>query len=258
MSGSGRTRVSSFRFFLVALAASLAAGPASAAEIIVSAAASLTNAFTEVARAYEEANPGQKAHLNFGGSGALLQQIARGAPVDVFASADQETMDRAGKQDLIVRGSRYDFARNTLVVVAPRGAKSVPGALADLKDPRFARLAISNPDGVPAGRYARAALEAAGLWEHLRGRSLNTQNVRQSLDYLARGEADAGFVYATDAAILPDKVDVLFEVPTREPILYPVAAVKGNGKETVAMKFIDFVRSEAGQNILARYGFRKP
>lgn len=258
MFGTGWTRVRKSTFLLAALAASLWASPAAAAEIIVSAAASLTQVFAEVAKAYEKANPGLKVHLNFGGSGALLQQIARGAPVDVFASADQETMDRADRQGLIAPGSRHDFARNALVVAAPKGAKSAPGSLAELKAPGFARLAISNPDGVPAGRYAREVLEANGLWDLVKGKSLNTQNVRQSLDYLARGEADAGIVYATDVAIMPEKVAILFEVQTRDPILYPIAAVKGSGKEAQAMQFIDFVRSGAGQTILVRYGFRIP
>jgi len=242
----------------VALVAALSTGTATGAEIIVSAAASLTNAFTEIGREYEKVNPGQKVNFNFASSGALLQQIARGAPVDVFASADQETMDRAAKQNLIVRTSRHDIVRNTLVVVAPKGAKSVPKSLEDLKDAGIARLAISNPESVPVGRYTKDALEAAGLWDAVKAKSLNTQNVRQSLDYVARGEADAGFVYVTDAAIMPDKVETLFEVPTKTAILYPIAAVKGNGNENFALKFIEYVRSDAGQRILARYGFRKP
>lgn len=250
--------MNSCNLLVLVMIASFAAGTATAAEIIVSAASSLTNAFTEVAREYEKANPAHKVHLNFGGSGALLQQIARGAPVDVFASADQETMDRADKRNLIVRSSRHDFVRNTLVVVVPKGAKFAPDSLDDLKDPGISRLAISNPDGVPAGRYTREVLEAAGLWDLLKRKSLNTQNVRQSLDYLARGEADAGFIYATDAAIMPDKVDVLFEVPTRKPILYPIAAVKGSSNERFAARFINFLGSDAGQKILSRYGFRKP
>lgn len=247
-----------FNLLVVALFASLFATTATAADIIVSAASSLTNAFTEVAREYEKDHPGQKINLNFGGSGALLQQISRGAPVDVFASADQETMDRADKQNLIVRSSRQDFLRNTLVVIAPKGAKSAPRSMDDLKDPGISRLAISNPEVVPVGRYTKEVLETAGLWDRVKEKSLNTQSVRQSLDYVARGEADAGFVYATDAVIMPDKVDILFEVRTRTPILYPIAAVKGGGNEHFAVKFIEYVRSDAGQKILSRYGFRKP
>ena len=246
----------------IAAVVSLVAMPwmcsAGAADLIVSAASSLTNAFTDIGKDYEKANPNQKVNFNFASSGALLQQIFRGAPVDVFASADQETMDRANKQNLIVRTSRHDIVRNTLVVIAPKGAKSAPKALADLKDAGIARLAISNPESVPVGRYTKEALEAAGLWDAVKGKSLNTQNVRQSLDYVARGEADAGFVYVTDATIMSDQVEVLFEVPTKTPILYPIAAVKGNGNENFAVKFIDYVRSDAGQRILARYGFQKP
>ena len=246
------------KLLTVALVTAFLTGTATAADIIVSAAASLTNAFTDIGKEYEKASAGQKVNFNFAGSGALLQQIARGAPVDVFASADQETMDRAAKQNLIVRATRFDFVRNTLVVVAPKGAKSIPRSLEDLKNASVGRLAISNPESVPAGRYAREALETAGLWGPAKTKSLNTQNVRQSLDYVARGEADVGFVYGTDAMLMADKVEVLFEVPTGTPILYPIAAVKGNGNEYLAVKFIDYVRSDAGQRILARYGFRKP
>ncbi|HYR44206.1 MAG TPA: molybdate ABC transporter substrate-binding protein, partial [Terriglobia bacterium] len=223
---------------------------ATAADLLVSAAVSLTNAFTDIGKDYEKANPGQKVNFNFGSSGALLQQISRGAPVDVFASADQETMDRADEQNLIVRKSRHDIVRNTLVVVAPMGAKEAPKSLERLKDAGITRLAISNPESVPVGRYSKEALEVAGLWDAVKGKSLNTQNVRQSLDYVAREEADVGFVYGTDATLMADKVEVLFEVPTKTPILYPIAAVKGGGNETFAMKFIEYVRSDAGQRIL--------
>ena len=247
-----------WKVLAVALVTALCTGTVVAAEIIVSAASSLTNAFTDIGKEYEKANPGQKINFNFGSSGALLQQIARGAPVDVFVSADQETMDRAVKQNLIVRTSRHDIVRNALVVIAPKGTQSAPKSLDGLKDASITRLAISNPESVPAGRYTREALQAADLWDAIKGKSLNTQNVRQSLDYVARGEAEAGFVYITDAAIMPDKVEVLFEVPTRIPILYPIAAVKGGGNETFALKFIEYVRAEAGQKILARHGFREP
>jgi molybdate transport system substrate-binding protein len=247
-----------WKVFVVVLVTSVFTGTAAAADIIVSAAASLTNAFTDIGKDYEKANPGQKVNFNFASSGALLQQIARGAPVDVFASADQETMDRAARQSLIVRTSRHDIVRNTLVVIAPKGAKAAPNSLEDLKDAGIARLAISNPESVPVGKYSKEALEAAGLWDAVKGKSLNTQNVRQSLDYVARGEADVGFVYGTDAALMANKVEVLFEVPTRTPILYPIAAIKGSGTENFALKFIEYVRSDAGQRILGKYGFRKP
>jgi molybdate transport system substrate-binding protein len=175
------------------LAACLLAGLASAAmagDITVSAAASLTNAFKDIAQGYEAAHPGSKVLLNFGASGALLQQMAKGAPVDVFASADQETMDMAQQQGLVRAGDRQDFARNTLVVVAPVDAKAPPAALKDLAAPGVARVALALPASVPVGRYAKHALEAAGLWSAVQAKAVNTTNVRQSLDYVARHLAD--------------------------------------------------------------------
>lgn len=243
---------------IAALALGFMACTATAADIIVSAGASLTNAFTDIGKEFEKANSGHKVLFNFAGSGALLQQISRGAPVDVFASADQDTMDKAVDQNLIVRSSRADFARNTLVVVIPGKDGTAIADLDGLKDAGVARIAISNPETVPVGKYSKAALEAAGLWDAVKDKSVNTQNVRQSLDYVARGEADAGFVYKTDAAIMPDKVKVLFEVPTKTPITYPIAVVKGNGKEKLALSFVEFVKTAQAQAILAKYGFLKP
>ncbi len=243
---------------IAALVLACAAGAANATDIIVSAAASLTNAFTDIGKEFEKANSGHKVLFNFAGSGALLQQISRGAPVDAFASADQDTMDKAVDQNLIVRSSRANFARNTLVVVASVKDGPAVADLDDLKHPRVTRIAISNPETVPVGKYSKGALEAAGLWDAVKGKSLNTQNVRQSLDYVARGEADAGFVYKTDAAIMQDKVKVLFEVPTKTPITYPMAVVKGNGKEKLALRFVEFVKTAPAQAILAKYGFLTP
>ena len=229
-----------------------------AAELTVSAAASLTNAFKDIAQGYEAQHPGTKVLLNFAGSGALLQQIAKGAPVDVFASADQETMDRAEKQGLVKAADRKDFVRNTLVLIVPTDAKTLPTRLADLAQPGMARVAIANPASVPVGRYAQTALEAANLWTALQAKAINTQNVRQSLDYVARGEVDAGFVYATDAAIMKDKVNVAFEVPLATAILYPIAKTAASSNAAAATSFIDYLATPAAQGILGQYGFAKP
>jgi molybdate transport system substrate-binding protein len=244
---------------LILLAVGLAvAGVAGAAELTVSAAASLTNAFTDIGKAYEKAKPGTKVLLNFAGSGQLLQQISRGAPVDVFASADQETMDRAVKQNLIVRDTRTDFVRNKLVVVVPADSQLALGGLDGLKAAEVKRIAVANPDSVPVGRYSRAALEAAGLWDALKDKYISTTNVRQSLDYVARGEVDAGFVYLTDALLMPTRVKNVFEVPVAADILYPVAVVKGNGKEDAARAFLAYLKEEPARKILQKYGFAQP
>jgi molybdate transport system substrate-binding protein len=231
---------------------------AHAADLTVSAAASLTNAFKELAPAFEAQNPGTRLLLNFAASDALLAQIAKGAPVDVFASADQETMDRAQAQQLLAAGSRRDFVSNSLVLITPSDSTLALGALADLKQPGVKRIALGQPSGVPAGRYAKGALEAAKLWTELEPKAVYAQNVRQALDYVARGEAEAGFVYGTDAAVLKDKVKVALTVPTETPIRYPVALVAGSPNPTAARAFADYLLSPAGQAVLARYGFQKP
>ena len=171
---------------LLAVAVIAASGSAFAAEVTVSAAASLTNAFKEIAENFEAANPEHKVLLNFAGSGELLQQIAKGAPVDVFASADQETMDKAQAQGLLNDSSRKDFVQNTLVVITPSNSKLELKALTDLQQDALQRLAISNPESVPVGRYSKQALVTSNLWDALADKMINTQNVRQSLDYVAR------------------------------------------------------------------------
>ena len=229
-----------------------------AAELTISAAASLGDAFRDIGRAFESVHPDTKVQLNFAASGALLQQIARGAPVDVFASADEETMDRAEQQKLLVRGSRADFAGNALVVVVPRDAASPPKTLPDLAATAIRRIAIGLPASVPAGRYARLALDKAKLWPALEAKMIGAQSARQALDYVARGEVDAGFVYATDAAVMADKVRVAFIVAMDTPVRYPIAIVEGTGNPSAAQDFVAFVASPAGQAMLARHGFGKP
>jgi molybdate transport system substrate-binding protein len=243
---------------LMALLAWQVAAAAHAADLVVSAASSLTNAFTDIGRAFEQTQPRTKVLFNFAGSGHLLQQIARGAPVDVFASADQETMDQAAAKQLIESGSRVDFARNALVVVAPAASNLKLKDLRQLGDPAIQHIAMGNPESVPVGRYSKSALLAAGLWGSLQEKMVTTQNVRQSLDYVARREVEAAFVYRTDAAILSDKVRVVLEVATETPILYPAAIVKESIGRPEATSFMAFLRSEASQKILRRYGFGKP
>ena len=231
---------------------------AAAADLTVSAAASLTNAFKELAPMFEAQNPGTKVQLNFGASGALLQQIARGAPADVFASADQETMDQAQRDSLVVAGERRNFVSNALVVVVPGDAKATPKAVGDLIQPAYGRIAIGQPASVPVGRYTKGVLEKANLWGAIEPKMIGAQNVRQALDYVARGEVDAGFVYATDAALMPDKVKVAFPVATEVPVLYPIAPVASSANAAAAKKFVDFVMSAPAQAVLAKYGFGKP
>lgn len=248
----------SVRVAVAGLVVWLSGSPAMAGDITVSAAASLGNAFKEAAQVFEAQHPGSKVLLNTAASGVLLQQMAKGAPVDVLASADQETMDQAQAQGLIVAASRRDFARNTLVLIQPVDSALPLRSLKDLAQSGVTRVAIGNPASVPVGRYSQDALEAAKLWPVVNAKAVNTLNVRQSLDYVARGEVDAGFVYATDAALVPDKVKVAFTVPLPTRILYPLATTTAAANATEAKRFVAFILSPAGQAILARYGFLKP
>lgn len=231
---------------------------AQAADVTVSAASSLSNALRDLAPAFEAAHPGQTLRFNVGASGALLQQIAKGAPVDVFFSADPESMDQAQARGLVQAAQRRNAVSNTLVVIVPAAASKAPSALADLSQPAFARIAIGLPASVPVGRYTQGVLAAAGLWTSIQPKMIGAHNARQALDYVARGEVDAGFVYATDAALLPDKVKVAFTVPTARPIVYPVAPLVQAPNAAGAARFVDFLFTPPAQAVLARYGFGKP
>jgi molybdate transport system substrate-binding protein len=209
---------------VLALSLALAAAwapSAHAGDLVVSAAASLTNAFKDVAQAYEKEHAGTKVILNFGASDVLLQQIVKGAPADVFASADQKAMDKAVEEKAVKPESRVDFAANQVVLIVPTDSKANITALKDLTRDDIKRIAYGNPASVPVGRYTQGALQAAGLWDAVQAKSVLAQNVRQSLDYVSRGEVDAGFVFATDAAIMPDKVKVAVRVPSQTPVPSP-------------------------------------
>jgi molybdate transport system substrate-binding protein len=246
---------------LVRLAGALACAmalPCFGDELIVSAAASLTDAFKDIGEAFEVQHPGTSVNLKFDASGTLLQDIAKGEPADVFASADQETMEQAVAMDLIKVDAWRHFARNSLVVVVPAGAAYTPASLRDLLDRRVTGIAIGVPTLVPAGRHTRAVLEKANLWPRIEAKMILAADVRKALDYVARRDADAAFVYATDAALMPREVKVAFTVPTERPVLYAIAPIATSRQAASAGKFVAFVQSLQAQAILAKYGFAKP
>lgn len=229
--------------------------PVQAAEMTVSAAASLTNAFNEIKGMFEKKHAGSQVNVNYAASNPLLKQIQEGAPVDVFASADQATMDKAVAAKVVDTATRKDFALNDLVLIVPAGSKK-PAKLEDLK--AFKRIAIGNPESVPAGRYTKDSLTNAKLWEAVQPQLIMGNSVRQVLDYVARGEVDAGFVYRTDAKQLADKVDVVMVVEGHDPVSYPIAVVNTGKEAKMGQEFINFVISPEGQAVLAKYGFSKP
>ncbi len=243
--------------YAVALAVFVAAfvpAYAQAEEIIISAAASLTNALESVGDSYMAAHPETRLLFNFAASGALLQQIAHGAPVDVFASANQAFMDRAEKENLIQTGSRRDFARNRLILAVPAAGKAVQN-ITDLGKNGALRIAIGNPQTVPAGRYARQALQGYGLWDELKDSLILATSVRQVLDYLRRGEIDAGLVYSTDCKVTGDAVRRVQAMETADPVVYCIAVTRTSGTSAAGMQFVNYLRSDQGQAILTAFGF---
>jgi molybdate transport system substrate-binding protein len=208
-----------------------------AEELLVSAAASLTNAFKSIGAEFERVHPRDKVVFNFAASDVLVKQIAQGAPVDIFASADEEAMDKAVKAKLIVATTRFNFAGNRLVLALAIDSSLRLSTLEDLKAKAVRRIAISQPATVPVGRYAKAVLDQARLWGPLQERFIYTQNVRQTLDYLARGEVDAGFVYATDAALMKEQVRVALEVTTTRPVVYPIAVTTASKNAQLGREF---------------------
>jgi len=228
-----------------------------AEELVVSGAASLINAMAALKTAFENAHPQWQVFANFAASGQLLQQIEAGAPVDVFVPADQETMDRAQKAGFIDDASRADFTANDLMLVVPRAAVDI-NALADLANDAVGRVALGEPDAVPAGSYARQALENAGLWQQLEAKMVYGLSVKQALDYVALGEVDAAFVYATDARLASEKVRVVANMAGHKPIVYPVALLKSCERQEAARAFIAFLQGPEGQAIMRQCGFKKP
>lgn len=229
-----------------------------AQELIVSAATSLSNAFGDIAKTFEAQHPDSKVTLNFAASDVLLKQIEQGAPVDVFASADEATMDRAANAQHIDTSTRINFAGNTLVLILPASAGQTLYTLSSLQAESIKHIAIGNPASVPAGRYAQAALVEQKLWQPLQSKLILTQNVRQALDYVARNEAEVGFVYATDAAARSEKVKIVMAIPTAAAIRYPAAVISASAHASLAREFIAILRAPEAQAILKRYGFSVP
>ena len=231
---------------------------AAAQEVIVSAAISMKEAVETLGRQFTQSRPGVTLRYNLGSSGELQKQIEAGAPVDLFISAAQRQMDELEQKGLLVPGTRRVFARNVLTVIKPADSKLDISKAADLAGARVQRIVIGNPRTVPVGQYSEESLKALGLWDQLQSKLVLAENVRQALDYVARGEVDAGFVYTTDLAIRSGAVVEAFRPAedTYRPVTYPVAVVKDTKQPALAQAFIALLVSRDGQAVLARLGFQ--
>ena len=221
--------------------------------IRVFAAASLTDALATAIADFHEAHPSSRVVPQFGASSDLARQILAGAPADLFFSADQRQLDRVAAEGLIQKGGRADVLSNELVVVRHREEPDTVDGLADLET--FGRIAMADPQIVPAGVYARLFLESQGHWVRLQEKVVPTLDVRGALAAVASGNVEAGFVYRTDAAI-EDRVKIVYTVPREEGprILYSLGIIEGRKRHEVRALY-DFLRSEAGGEVFAKFGF---
>ncbi len=228
-----------------------------AAELTISAAISLKDAFDAIGKAFRSAT-GKKINFNYASSGALQRQIENGAPVDVFASAGGKQMDEVENGGFIDPATRRDVAGNSIVLVVPKDSKLKINEFDDLRTVNVKRIAIGNPKTVPAGQYALESLQTLSLGDELKTKLIFAENVRQVLDYVMRGEVDAGIVYGTDAKSAEANLIqiAIADEESHSPILYPIAIVKESKQTKAAQEFVDFVLSERGQEILRQFGFK--
>ena len=225
-------------------------------ELLVFAAASLTNVMGELSTAWS-ATSGVRVKSSFAASSVLARQVEAGGKADAFISADQEWMDYLQSRNLIDGSTRRDLVANRLVLIAPADSKltlriapgfDLVGALGKQ------RLATGDPDTVPVGRYARSALVSLGVWDEIQDRLVRADNVRSAMTFVALGEVPLGIVYATDARV-DSKVRIVDTFPenTHPPITYPGAAIKGSRSE--AREFLEFLASPQARDIWMKFGF---
>jgi molybdate transport system substrate-binding protein len=238
--------------WLVALALTAAGRAGAGEELTVFAASSLTDALAEVARDFEKTT-GHAVVFNLGGSNDLARQIKAGAPADVFFSADKAQMDGLQAEGLVRSSDRVDVLSNVLVIVVPTASGARLRAPRDLR--RVRRLALADPQAVPAGVYARAWLESVGLWDALADRVIPTLNVRAALAAVESEAVDAGIVYRTDVTT-SSRAMVAFSVPLDQgpPIVYPIAPLARSRKAATA-ELIRYLTSAHAYEIYRRHGF---
>lgn len=233
--------------------------PAETVELTISAAASMTDALTEIQKTYEANNQNIKLSFNFGASGALQQQIEQGAPADLFLSAAVKNMTALVDKQLIDANQQVNLLNNELVVVVPADGKTPIENVTDLTKTEVKTVAIGIPESVPAGNYAKEALTNAKLWDALQAKSVQAKDVRQVLQYVETGNADAGFVYKTDA-LTTDKVIVAFTVDSAayKTIQYPIGIVKATKHSQEAEDFYTYLQSQEALDVFVKYGFTVP
>lgn len=240
---------------MATLSTSIVAAPARADEVLVSAAASLTDALKEISAVYQ-AKSKHTVKFNFGPSSGLARQIDEGAPADIFFSADLPQMDGLDKKDRLEPGTRKTLLSNQLVIIVPTDSKLAISSPKDLLKSDVKRIALAEPSSVPVGVYTSKYLTDEGMWDQVKPKIVPVQDVRATLASVESGNVEAGFVYKTDAAI-SRKVKIVYEVPIDKgpKITYPVAIVKESKRKDAARDFLNYIQSPAAKDAFKKYGF---
>src|SRR5918996_2944852 len=228
---------------------------ARADEILVSAAASLTDVLKEISAAYQ-AKSQHKVNFTFGPSSILSRQIEEGAPADIFFSADLPQMDALDKNGRLEPGTRKNLLSNQLVIIVPADSKLALSSAKDLLKADVKKIALAEPSSVPVGVYTSKYLTDEGLWNQVKPKIVPVQDVRATLASVESSNVEAGFVYKTDAAV-SKKVKIVYEVPVDKgpKITYPVAIVKESKHKDAARDFMNYVQSRAAKDAFKKYGF---
>ncbi|EPR11917.1 molybdate ABC transporter substrate-binding protein [Ruminiclostridium papyrosolvens] len=225
-------------------------------ELLVSAAASLTETAKDLTGLYKKIKPNVDIKFSFGSSGALETQIEEGAPADIFISAALKQMDALEQEGLLLEGSKKELLVNKVLLISPQDRKIKLSRFQDAASDSVSRIALGEPDSVPAGQYAQEVFTALGIWNKVKGKAVFGSDVRQVLTWVENGDVDCGVVYQTDA-IASKKINVVCEAPkdTHKPVIYPVAVIKNSKNQQEAGAFIDFLTTAQAADVFKKHGF---
>ena len=224
-------------------------------ELTISAAASLQDALSDIKTEFEKEHPAIIMNFNFGGSGALQQQITQGAPVDLFFSAAEDKFQALVKDGMIEKDGGRNLLGNDLVLVVPKDSEKGINTFEDL--PKAGKIALGTPESVPVGKYGKETLENLNVWKDIEDKVVPTKDVRQVLTYVETGNVDAGIVYKTDA-MASEKVDIAATAgdDTHAPIIYPVGIIKNTPHPKEAKLFFEYLQNSTSMKIFEEYGFK--
>lgn len=247
-------RASAIAFLIIFL---ITCTPIQSNSLTVSAAVSLQNVLEEVKQDYAKLQPKVKIIYNFGASGALQQQIEQGADVDIFISAAAKQMDALQSKNLLLSGTRKNLLGNQVVLIVPNNTQGI-SSFTDLQSDRITKIALGEPNSVPAGKYAQEILSYLNILEATKKKLVFAKDVHQVLSYVETENVDAGIVYITDAKQSKlVRIIATAAAKSHSPVIYPIAVIQSSKNVDRARSFTDFLLSKQASNIYQEYGFKE-